>query len=121
VLSRHVLAGELAARRGQAAEMNQQFTIAIQLEDKLPYMEPPYWHHPVRQIYGAALLQTGEADDAEKIYREDLKRHPENGWSLYGLLASLRAQGKSEEANAVAKRFRDVWRLADVTLTASRF
>jgi tetratricopeptide (TPR) repeat protein len=101
--------------------MNQQFTIAIQLEDKLPYMEPPYWHHPVRQIYGAALLQTGEADDAEKIYREDLKRHPENGWSLYGLLASLRAQGKSEEANAVAKRFRDVWRLADVTLTASRF
>jgi tetratricopeptide (TPR) repeat protein len=121
VLSRHVLAGELAARRGQAAEMNQQFTIAIQLEDKLPYMEPPYWHHPVRQIYGAALLKTGKADDAEKIYREDLKRHPENGWSLYGLLASLRAQGKSEEANAVAKRFRDVWRLADVTLTASRF
>jgi tetratricopeptide (TPR) repeat protein len=121
VLSRHVLAGELAGRRGQAAEMNQQFTTAIQLEDKLPYMEPPYWHHPVRQIYGATLLQAGRVADAEKTYREDLERHPANGWSLYGLLASLRAQGKTEEANAVEKHFRDVWRLADVTLTASRF
>jgi tetratricopeptide (TPR) repeat protein len=121
VLSKHVLAGELAGRRGQAAEMNQQFTTAIQLEDKLPYMEPPYWHHPVRQIYGAALLQAGRAADAEKTYREDLERHPENGWSLYGLLASLRARGKTEEANAVEKRFRDVWRQADVILTASTF
>lgn len=121
VLSRHVLAGELAGRRGQAAEMNQQFTTAIQLEDKLPYMEPPYWHHPVRQTYGATLLRAGRAVDAEKTYREDLKRHPENGWSLYGLLGSLRMQGKTQEANAVEKRFRDVWRLADVTLTGSSF
>ena len=120
-LSRHVLAGELAGRRGQAAEMNQQFTTAIQLEDELPYMEPPYWHHPVRQIYGAALLQAGKAAEAEKIYREDLERHPANGWSLYGLLGSLRAQGKTGEANEVEKHFRDVWRLADITLTASRF
>jgi tetratricopeptide (TPR) repeat protein len=116
-----VLAGELAGRRGQAAEMNQQFTTAIQLEDKLPYMEPPYWHHPVRQVYGAVLLQAGKIAEAEQIYREDLKRHPNNGWSLYGLLASLRRQGKTEEAMAVEKRFRDAWRLADVTLTASRF
>lgn len=121
VLSKHVLAGELAGRRGKAAEMNQQFTIAINLEDKLPYMEPPFWHHPIRQIYGATLLRAGRAADAEKTYREDLERHPANGWSLYGLLASLRAQGKTEEANGVEKRFRDAWRLADITLTASSF
>ena len=101
--------------------MNRHFTAAIQLEDKLPYMEPPFWHQPVRQIYGATLLQAGRAADAEKTYLEDLERHPANGWSLYGLLTSLRAQGKSEEAKAVEKRFRDVWRLADITLTASRF
>lgn len=120
VLSRHALAGELAARRGHAAAATKHFTTAIQLEDKLPYMEPPYWHHPVRQIYGAALLQAGDAAKAEETYREDLKRHPENGWSLYGLLATLRAQGKVQEANAVEKRFRDAWPLADITLTASR-
>jgi tetratricopeptide (TPR) repeat protein len=75
----------------------------------------------VRQIYGAALLEAGRPMHAQKIYREDLKLHPANGWSLYGLLSSLRAQGKTEEARAMEKRFRDVWRLADVTLTASRF
>ncbi len=120
VLSKHVLAGELAGRRRYTAETDHQFTTAIQLEDKLPYMEPPYWHHPARQIYGATLLQLDRAADAEKIYRADLERHPENGWSLYGLLASLRAQGKTQEAKAVEKRFRDAWRLADITLTASR-
>jgi tetratricopeptide (TPR) repeat protein len=121
MLGKHVLAGELAARRGQAAEMNRQFTTAIQLEDSLPYMEPPYWHHQVRQIFGATLLQFGRTANAEKMYREDLERHPENGWSLYGLLASLRAQGKAQEAHAVEKRFRDAWRLADITLTGSSF
>jgi tetratricopeptide (TPR) repeat protein len=121
VLSKHVLAGELASRRSQNDEMNRQFTSAIQLEDKLPYMEPPYWHHPVRQIYGDVLLQAGKSAEAEAMYRQDLKRNPANGWSLYGLLASLREQGKTEEANAVEKRFREAWRLADVTLTASRF
>ena len=120
VLSQHVLAGELAGRRRYTAETDHQFTTAIQLEDKLPYMEPPYWHHPARQIYGATLLQLDRAADAEKIYRADLERHPENGWSLYGLLASLRAQGKTQEAKAIEKRFRDAWRLADITLTSSR-
>jgi tetratricopeptide (TPR) repeat protein len=121
VLGKHILAGELAGRRSQNTEMNQYFATAIQLEDALPYMEPPYWHHPVRQIYGAALLEAGRSMEAEKTYREDLKHHPANGWSLYGLLSSLRAQGNTEEAKAVEKRFRDGWRLADITLTASRF
>jgi tetratricopeptide (TPR) repeat protein len=120
ILSRYTLAGYLADRRGQN-DMDHNFKTAIKLEDKLAYMEPPYWHHPVRQIYGAALLRTGRTAEAEEIYRADLKRHPANGWSLYGLLASLRAQGESEEAKEVEKRFRDAWRLADMTLTASAF
>ncbi len=120
MLGKHILAGDLAGRRSQNTEMNQNFATAIQLEDSLPYMEPPYWHHPVRQIYGAALLEAGRPIDAEKIYREDLHRYPANGWSLYGLLSSLREQGKTEEAKATEKRFRDVWRLADITLTESR-
>jgi tetratricopeptide (TPR) repeat protein len=120
-ISRHSLAGELAGARDQNEEMSRQLNIAIQLEDKLPYMEPPYWHHPVRQSLGAALLKAGRFAEAESVYREDLKRHPANGWSLYGLLESLRSQGKTEEARTVAKRFREVWKHADITLTASRF
>lgn len=121
LLSHHVLTGEIAARKGEMNEMERAFATAIEVEDRLPYMEPPFWHHPVRQLLGAALLERGLAHRAEQVFREDLKRHPLNGWSLYGLLASLRAQGKNEEANAVNRQFRETWRLADVTLTSARF
>jgi hypothetical protein len=55
------------------------------------------------------------------VYRDDLARNPENGWSLYGLGQSLRAQGKTAEAAAVEARFRKAWARADVQLSASRF
>jgi tetratricopeptide (TPR) repeat protein len=121
LLSHYALAGEIASRRRQADEMIKFFTAAIEIEDQLPYMEPPYWHQPVRQLLGAGLLEIEKPVMAETVYRKDLERHPANGWSLYGLLVSLRAQGKTEEANDFDKRFREAWQLADVTLTASRF
>jgi hypothetical protein len=30
-------------------------------------------------------LKAGEAREAEAVHPEDLKRHPGNGWALYGL------------------------------------
>jgi predicted Zn-dependent protease len=75
----------------------------------------------VRQTLGAVLLQAGRAPAAEAVYREDLKRNPGNGWSLFGLAQSLRAQGKTAEAGRAEASFRTVWSQADVTLTASRF
>jgi hypothetical protein len=59
--------------------------------------------------------------EAEAVYRDDLKRNPDNGWSLFGLAQSLRAQGKMEDAAATEARFQKAWTLADVTLSASRF
>ena len=76
---------------------------------------------PVRQSLGAVLLVQTSAAEAENVYREDLKRNPENGWALYGLAQSLRAQKKTKEAAAVEKRFRKAWARADVKLIASRF
>jgi hypothetical protein len=67
------------------------------------------------------LLEAGRAAEAEAVYWQDLRRNRENGWSLFGLMRSLRAQGKLEQAAAVEKRFRAAWSGADVTLTASRF
>jgi TolA-binding protein len=75
----------------------------------------------VRQALGAVLLQFGRAADAEQVYRDDLKRNPGNGWSLFGLAQSLRAQGKTAEAARVDESFRKAWAQADVTLAASRF
>ena len=120
-IATHALLGEIAARQGHLDEAVAHFTQAIRLEDGLLYFEPPTWYYPVRQSLGAVLLRAGRAAEAEAAYREDLRRFPENGWSLFGLMASLRAQGRSAEADAVDQRFRRAWGRADVTLTASRF
>jgi predicted Zn-dependent protease len=75
----------------------------------------------VRQSLGAVLLAANRPAEAEAVYREDLRRNPENGWSLYGLTQSLRAQQKDDEAAVTAQRFHVAWVRADVTLSGSRF
>ncbi|MGH3898404.1 MAG: hypothetical protein ACRDTA_09135 [Pseudonocardiaceae bacterium] len=67
------------------------------------------------------LLDAGQAPKAETVYREDLRRNPENGWALYGLTQALDAQGKKVESADVQKRFDKAWAHADIALTASRF
>jgi tetratricopeptide (TPR) repeat protein len=120
-LAAEVLAGEMAARRGDTGGAITHLAEAVRMQDGHWFTEPPPWYYPVRQSLGAVLLQAGRAIEAESVYRTDLRRNPENGWSLYGLAQSLRAQGKADEAAAVDERFRRAWVRADVTLTASRF
>ncbi len=117
----HSLAGEIAAQQGKHDEAIRLLEEAVRAEDALHYDEPPTWPYPVRQRLGAVLLKAGRAAEAEAVYRADLKRHPENGWSLYGLAQSLQARGASKEAVAVEARFRKAWSRADVQLTASAF
>ncbi len=116
-----VLAGEISASRGNYAEAIARLHSAVLLEDNLIYNEPPDWHIPVRQSLGAVLLEAGRPDEAEAIYWLDLRSNQENGWSLFGLMQSLQAQGKKEQAAAIQERFHKAWSQADVSLTASRF
>jgi tetratricopeptide (TPR) repeat protein len=120
-IASEVLAGELAAKRGDYEKAIAQLHRAVLLEDNLIYNEPPDWHIPVRQSLGAVLLDAGRAAEAEAIYWQDLEQNRENGWSLFGLMQSLRAQGKDDQADVIEKRFTKAWQRADVTLTASRF
>jgi len=117
----HVLMGDLAARGGRTEDAVAHLQEAVKLEGQLRYMEPPEWPLPTRQALGAVLLAAGRAADAEDVYREDLKRNPENGWALFGLTQSLKKQNKADEAEAVEQRFKKAWARADVTLTSSRF
>lgn len=126
--SRHILeiatyavAGELAAAIGDFDAAVATLKQAVEQEDALNYDEPPTWHYPMRQSLGAVLLEAGRPAEAAAVYRHDLDHFPNNGWSLFGLLQALRRQGKAEEARDVERRFREAWRYADVTLTASRF
>jgi tetratricopeptide (TPR) repeat protein len=116
-----VLTGEIAARQGYYDKAIARFHRAILLEDNLIYNEPPDWHVPVRQALGAVLLEAGRGAEAESIYWQDLSLNRENGWSLFGLMQSLQAQGKKKQAAGIEERFRKAWSRADVTLTASRF
>ena len=115
------LDGEMARVSGNLDLAIKNFTSSAALEHELPYTEPPYWHQPVSQLLGAVLLQAGRAQEAEAVYRESLKSYRLDGWALYGLAAAQDAQGHHEEANATRKEFSQVWQLADVKLTASRF
>jgi tetratricopeptide (TPR) repeat protein len=120
-IAMRIVRGEIAAERGDFATAIGQLTEAVKLQDDQSYMEPAYWHYPVRHTLGAVLLEAGRPLEAEQVYRDDLKRNRENGWSLFGLMQSLDAQKKSDELSTVAARFRKAWARADVTLTASRF
>ena len=115
-----VIAGELAAKRKEWDKAVLHLDRAIRYEDALIYQEPSDWHAPVRQNLGAVLLEAGRADEAETVFWEDLKRNPENGWSLFGLQRALEAQGKHEQAKLVEARFRKTWKDADLKLTTSR-
>jgi tetratricopeptide (TPR) repeat protein len=110
------LAGEMAARGGKVDEAVARLQAAIQGEDQLVYDEPPAWYMPLRQRLGTILLAAGRPVRAEKIFREDLDRRPENGWSLYGLAQSLRAQNKLKPAEKIEERFERAWKTADVKL-----
>ena len=114
------LAGETAARQGECETAIPKLEEAVSVQDGLPYMEPSPWYYPVRQSLGAVLLQCGRPETAEVVFREDLRRNPDNGWSLYGLAQALRAQKEPGAVDADA-RFRTAWQNADVQLTSSRF
>jgi len=108
-----ILSGEIATKRKRAAEAVEHFKKAVALEDDLIYMEPPDWPIPVRQMQGAALLELGRAKEAETAFRDDMKKFPDNGWSLSGLQRSLERQGRAREAADVKAELTAAWRLAD--------
>lgn len=120
-LAAALVLGESAAKAGNTDEAVEHLELAVELYDDLPYMEPPTWHYPVRQSLGAVLLDAGRLEDAEAVYRDDLEKWRNNGWSLFGLLQTLRAQGRTREADEIQAQFDKEWSRADVTLTASRF
>lgn len=115
------LDGEMARVSGNLDLAIRNFSNAATLEHALPYTEPAYWHQPVSQLLGAALLQAGRAPEAEAVYRSSLKSYRLDGWALYGLALAQDAQGHHDAANATRKEFDTAWQLADVKLTTSRF
>jgi tetratricopeptide (TPR) repeat protein len=112
--------GEILIAEGKIDGGMEQLRAAIQQEDALKYDEPPGWLIPVRHSLGAVLMKQQRFAEAEQVYRDDLARLPENGWSLLGLAESLRKQKKNaDEAAQTQAKFKKIWAKADLTITTS--
>ena len=120
-LAMQLLKGELLIGQNKVDEGLRVLQSAVMAEDTMRYNEPPDWRLPSRHFLGAALLETGRYAEAEKVFQEDLKKNPENGWSLQGLLQVQQRQGKSKEAIGTTSRFQKSWKNADVKIISSRF
>lgn len=111
--------GEIAMAEDHFDVAVEHFSHAVDVQDELPYTEPPFWYYPTRHSLGKALLASGDAAGAEAVYRTDLDMYPRNGWAMFGLIEALKAQDK--DTADIESRFETVWAQADVTLQASRF
>ncbi|MDX6613967.1 MAG: hypothetical protein QOD75_3153 [Blastocatellia bacterium] len=120
-IAREVLGGEIDAAKKNYDAAIAHLERAVRLEDALVYTEPAEFHFPPRHALGAVLLEANRPAEAETVYWEDLKRNRENGWSLFGLMQALKAEGKNEDAALVESRFKKAWARADVKVISSRF
>jgi tetratricopeptide (TPR) repeat protein len=120
-IATRIVEAELDAARGKYDPAIAKLEEAVRLEGTLGYAEPPAWYFPVRHVLGAVLIEAGRPAEAEVIYWDDLAKNRENGFALFGLEQSLRAQEKTEEADAIHERFATAWERADTELTTSRF
>ena len=110
VRTAHAVArARLADAQGQLPRAIAAWREAIAIQDRLPYMEPPYWYYPVRQSLGVALLRSGQPAAAEKVFRDSLARTPSNGWALRGLMEVYRVRGDQEALGATQKQFATTW------------
>jgi non-heme chloroperoxidase len=116
-VAENLLAGRIAQARGDKKAAFELLGKAVAAEDAVSYNEPPDWDLPAREWLGGALVAAGENREAERVFREELKKHPRNGRALFGLAESLKRQGKEAEARAVEREFEKVWARADTKLT----
>ena len=108
-IAAHVLRARIAQSGKDLDGAQKQLEAAVALQDRLPYMEPPYWDYPVRQSLGAVLELKGEHQKARDVFRDSLVRIPNNGWALYGLAQTYEREGKTREAREVEKRLQRSW------------
>ena len=101
--------GRQAMALGHSKEAAARFSEAAAIEDGIPYQEPPYWYHPVRQSLGAAQFALGDYAGAQASFKSALTRWPGNGWALYGLAQSERALRRRVEAAAAEEALKRAW------------
>jgi tetratricopeptide (TPR) repeat protein len=115
----HILEGEIHWIQGDLNQAIESFITAGTFEDQLTYDEPEPLPFAARHWLGAAYIATDDFVEAERVYREALQDHPNNGWSYYGLLQALEGQGKQDRQ--ITDAFERSWARSDTWISASKF
>ena len=116
-VAEHLLAGKIALGRGDKATAFDLLGKSVEAEDAVSYNEPPDWDLPVREWLGGAFIVAGENAEAERVFRAELRKHPRNGRALFGLVESLKRQGKKSASQMVQREFDQAWEKADTKLS----
>jgi tetratricopeptide (TPR) repeat protein len=108
-LAEHVARGKAASIRGRHLQAAEHYRQAVAIEDRISYMEPPWWYFPVNQSLGAALYRAGRYQEAQQAFTAALAKFPNNGWALYGLAASEQKLGRRAQAAAATAALNRAW------------
>jgi Flp pilus assembly protein TadD len=109
-----ILGSRIAEAQRRMPQALEFMRAAVKLQDEMPYSEPPPWFYPVRESLGALLLRRASAAESEAVFRENLRRSPNDPRALLGLSAALQAQGRKAEAAAQKAHFQAAWQFSDV-------
>ena len=118
-IAREMMTGEIEYKAGNLELGLDHLRKAVAAEDELEYSEPSPWLVPTRHSLGALLLEQGYVEEAEKLYRHDLKLHAGNIWSLHGLTECLERLGKLDEAKLMRAQLESAREQASVDVNAS--
>jgi tetratricopeptide (TPR) repeat protein len=123
-----MLDGELEYHRGNYDQAYAHLREAVHRDDSLNYTEPWAWMHPPRHALAALLMEQGHCAEAEAVYRDDLglsgrvqrcTQHPDNVWSLHGLVECLQRRCETEELPVLEKKLAVALAKVDVPITSS--
>ncbi|MGA2920064.1 MAG: hypothetical protein ABSE28_03095 [Candidatus Sulfotelmatobacter sp.] len=109
-IAKDVLGAKIALAKKDDSGAVAMLREAVAIQDTLKYGEPPDWFFPVRESLGGALLMSGDAVGAEKVFRDDLDRNPRNPRSLWGLHQALLQQKHIYDAEFVQRQFDGSWK-----------
>jgi tetratricopeptide (TPR) repeat protein len=120
VIASNTLNGEINAKEKKYSDAIVLLLEAVDKEDALNYNEPPDWFFSVRHHLGAVLMESGKFKAAVKVYEEDLKIYPKNGWALKGLMNAFEKLGDKTNYDKTKLRFEQAWKYADIKISSSR-
>lgn len=127
-VAEQMMLGEVAFKAGRQAEGLDHLRQSVALDDNLAYEEPWSWPQPSRHALGALLMESGEYEEAEAVYRADLgldgklprpSQHPRNVWALHGFHECLQRRGETVERAHIKALLDQAVARADIPIRAS--